>query len=248
MGWRARWGWLVRGILTKRLAAAVLGRRGRDDRRVRGAIALDSELRRDAVSWATGPSARPTPSAPSRASTSPCSTARDRGSAPGWSTAWAASSSETSAPGAATGSRRPGGKHRKTGRSPCCRAIRLPRPALYSGKHLHAGLNYVKMRDGISIAATVRLPPGKTLADGPFPTVIEYSGYATAAPHSLLDALAGQGARRATPCSPTPPPSWEASSPRCSDSSPSASRCAARGARAAPSTSSGCPRTTTATT
>ena len=48
------------------------------------------------------------------------------------------------------------------------------------------------MRDGISIAATVRLPPGKTLADGPFPTVIEYSGYAIAAPHSLIDALEGK--------------------------------------------------------
>ena len=31
------------------------------------------------------------------------------------------------------------------------------------------------MRDGITLAATVRLPPGKTLADGPFPTVIEDS-------------------------------------------------------------------------
>ena len=33
------------------------------------------------------------------------------------------------------------------------------------------------MRDGVRLAATLRLPPGKTLADGPFPTVIEYSGY-----------------------------------------------------------------------
>ena len=44
------------------------------------------------------------------------------------------------------------------------------------------------MRDGVKLAATVRLPPGKTLADGPFPTVIEESGYAIAAPHSLIDA------------------------------------------------------------
>jgi hypothetical protein len=47
------------------------------------------------------------------------------------------------------------------------------------------------MRDGILLAATVRLPPGKTLADGPFPTVIEYSGYNVAGPHSLIDALEG---------------------------------------------------------
>ena len=44
-----------------------------------------------------------------------------------------------------------------------------PGAAFYSSQHLHAGLNYVRMRDGILLAATVRLPPGKTLADGPFP-------------------------------------------------------------------------------
>jgi hypothetical protein len=66
-----------------------------------------------------------------------------------------------------------------------------PSASYYSSQHLHAGLNYVRMRDGILLAATVRLPPGKSLADGPFPTVIEYSGYAVAAPHSLIDALEG---------------------------------------------------------
>ncbi len=85
-----------------------------------------------------------------------------------------------------------GGKHRKTASFAVLSATSTPPAALYTGQHLHAGLNYVKMRDGISIAATVRLPPGKTLADGPFPTVIEYSGYATAAPHSLLDSLEGK--------------------------------------------------------
>ncbi len=85
-----------------------------------------------------------------------------------------------------------GGKHRKTARFAVLSASSTPSPSLYSAQHLHAGLNYVRMRDGISIAATVRLPPGKTLADGPFPTVIEYSGYAVAAPHSLLDALEGK--------------------------------------------------------
>ena len=66
-----------------------------------------------------------------------------------------------------------------------------PSAAFYSSQNLHAGLNYVRMRDGILLAATVRLPPGKTLADGPFPTVIEYSGYAVAPPHSLINALEG---------------------------------------------------------
>ncbi len=64
--------------------------------------------------------------------------------------------------------------------------------AFYAGQHLHVGLNYLTMRDGVRLAATVRLPPGKTLADGPFPTVIEYSGYNVAGPASLIDALEGK--------------------------------------------------------
>ena len=69
-----------------------------------------------------------------------------------------------------------------------------PDASFYSSQHLRSGLNYVRMRDGVLLAVTVRLPPGKTLADGPFPTVIEYSGYAVAGPHSLIDALEGGGA------------------------------------------------------
>ncbi len=64
-----------------------------------------------------------------------------------------------------------------------------PRQSFYRRKKLHQGLNYVTMRDGVVLAMTVRLPPGKTLADGPFPTLIEYSGYQTAAPHDLLDSV-----------------------------------------------------------
>jgi predicted acyl esterase len=78
-------------------------------------------------------------------------------------------------------------------------------PALYKSATLHAGLNYLTMRDGISIAATVRLPFGKTsLSQGPFPTLIEYSGYNTAAPHSLIDAELGlNGAKMNDPLLPS---------------------------------------------
>lgn len=53
------------------------------------------------------------------------------------------------------------------------------------------GLNYVKMRDGIELAVTVRPPMGKKITDGPFPTIIEYSGYQVAAPGDLLGAAVG---------------------------------------------------------
>lgn len=59
--------------------------------------------------------------------------------------------------------------------------------ATFYGQQLREGLNYVTMRDGVELAVTVRPPSGKTLADGPFPTVIEYSGYATAAPGNILE-------------------------------------------------------------
>jgi hypothetical protein len=64
-----------------------------------------------------------------------------------------------------------------------------PKPkSFYSSVKFHVGLNYIPMRDGITLAATLRLPAGKTsLHQGPFPTLIEYSGYGTAAPGSLLD-------------------------------------------------------------
>jgi predicted acyl esterase len=56
---------------------------------------------------------------------------------------------------------------------------------------LQEGLNYVTMRDGVKIAMTLRLPIGKDIDDGPFPTVIEHSGYGTAAPGDLLASLIG---------------------------------------------------------
>ncbi len=54
---------------------------------------------------------------------------------------------------------------------------------LYTDQPMHQGLNYIAMRDGIELAATVRYPYGETCsASSPCPTVIEYSGYNTAAP------------------------------------------------------------------
>ena len=67
-----------------------------------------------------------------------------------------------------------------------------PPNSFYASQHLHVGLNYLTMRDGVRLAATVRLPYGATMADAPFPTVIEDSGYAIAGPHSLVDAVLGK--------------------------------------------------------
>ena len=49
---------------------------------------------------------------------------------------------------------------------------------------MEAGFQYVETRDGTLLAVTVRAPFGKKLSDGPFPTLINMSGYADANPTS----------------------------------------------------------------
>jgi len=64
---------------------------------------------------------------------------------------------------------------------------------LYTGQAMHQGLNYLTMRDGTRLAATVRYPYGSTCSSAaPCPTVIEYSGYGTAGPTDPIPALLAQ--------------------------------------------------------
>jgi predicted acyl esterase len=55
-----------------------------------------------------------------------------------------------------------------------------PEQSFYDAQTLEPGLNYLETRDGTTLAATVRLPG--PIEDGPYPTVIEYSGYDPANP------------------------------------------------------------------
>ena len=48
-----------------------------------------------------------------------------------------------------------------------------PDQSFYSGQTLHAGLNFIETRDGTTLSANVVLPN----RPGPYPTVVEYSGY-----------------------------------------------------------------------
>lgn len=57
-----------------------------------------------------------------------------------------------------------------------------PKPELYKGQTLKAGFNYLTMRDGTTLSAWVTLPKGK----GPFPTVVNYSGYAASRPGEAI--------------------------------------------------------------
>ena len=92
---------------------------------------------------------------------------------------------------------RPGSGYRVTGGGSSGRPFAVmgkganPKASFFKRIRLKEGLNYVKVRDGVELAMTVRLPAGKKLTDGPFPTVIEYSGYQVAAPGNLLSSVAG---------------------------------------------------------
>ena len=54
-----------------------------------------------------------------------------------------------------------------------------PDANFYSGQEIGEGFGYVVTRDGTTLSATVWLPPG---GDGPYPTVVEYSGYGPSNP------------------------------------------------------------------
>jgi predicted acyl esterase len=56
--------------------------------------------------------------------------------------------------------------------------VGAPKP----GTTLAAGFNYLEMRDGVLLSAMVRLPDAAFYGPGPYPTVIEYSGYGPSNP------------------------------------------------------------------
>jgi uncharacterized protein len=50
------------------------------------------------------------------------------------------------------------------------------------GSSLDAGFQYLEMRDGVRLSAMVRLPDPSLYGEGPYPTVVEYSGYSPSNP------------------------------------------------------------------
>lgn len=54
----------------------------------------------------------------------------------------------------------------------------------YASQSLQPGFQYIEMRDGVKLSATVRFPEPALWGAPPYPTVIEYSGYSTSNPNS----------------------------------------------------------------
>jgi len=57
-----------------------------------------------------------------------------------------------------------------------------PPASFYASQKIGDGYGYIRMRDGITLSMTVHLPG--PASKGPYPTVIEYSGYSPADPKS----------------------------------------------------------------
>ncbi|MDG2304959.1 MAG: CocE/NonD family hydrolase [Candidatus Binatia bacterium] len=55
--------------------------------------------------------------------------------------------------------------------------VEHPDLSFYEAQTLVDGFQYIQMRDGTLLSAMVRPPLGMTMAQGPFPTLVEYSGY-----------------------------------------------------------------------
>jgi len=55
-----------------------------------------------------------------------------------------------------------------------------PDPSFYSGQTLEPGFNYIITRDGTTLSAYVALPG--PIEDGPYPTIVNYSGYQPSRP------------------------------------------------------------------
>ena len=76
---------------------------------------------------------------------------------------------------AGLGLRRRGRRHRAPTRSRSSSPTDTPPPSLYTDQQLGAGFGYLKTRDGTLLSVNVKLPgPAE---HGPYPTVVEYSGY-----------------------------------------------------------------------
>lgn len=60
----------------------------------------------------------------------------------------------------------------------------LPAPSFYADQHLEPGFTYITTRDGTKLSASVYLPGPAD--QGPYPTVVEYSGYDPSRPGTNL--------------------------------------------------------------
>ena len=60
-----------------------------------------------------------------------------------------------------------------------------PEQSFYSDQHLVAGYQYITTRDGTTLSAYVTYP--RPIEEGPFPTVVSYSGYDPSRPGTVLD-------------------------------------------------------------
>lgn len=65
-----------------------------------------------------------------------------------------------------------------------------PDQAFYDAQTINPGYGYIETRDGTTLSMNVTLPDAATYGPGPYPTVVEYSGYSPSNPSSISHSLA----------------------------------------------------------
>jgi hypothetical protein len=80
-----------------------------------------------------------------------------------------------------------------------------PPPSFYAEQRLQPGFNYIKTRDGTLLSAYVTLPGPPE--DGPYPTIVSYSGYDPSRPGKPIEKFAGLCTQLPTLCDPPTDPS-----------------------------------------
>jgi hypothetical protein len=78
----------------------------------------------------------------------------------------------------------------------------IPDQSLYEGQTLEEGFQYITTRDGTELSINVVLPG--PIEDGPYPTVVEYSGYDPSNPLAGLGGLVPPGVDPTTLCGSLP--------------------------------------------
>ena len=71
-----------------------------------------------------------------------------------------------------------------------------PPPSFYSAQTINDGYGYLKTRDGTTLSINVKLPGPAAL--GPYPTVVEYSGYDPSNPNGRAAGVRDRARRSAT--------------------------------------------------
>ena len=81
-------------------------------------------------------------------------------------------------------------------------------PLTGASSDVEEGYQYIIMRDGVGLSAMIRFPDPLLYGEGPYPTVIEYSGYSPSRPDRSPEISTCRQSRSLLPTASSPCPFW----------------------------------------